>query len=334
VTERIALISTSYPRQPGDAAGHFVYSEAQLLARAGHEVHVFAPGTTRATSGDGVSVHWLSDQGAFGWPGAMSRLKERPVRWLGAGSFALRAQRALARCGPFARIQAHFLVPCAWPIATLAVSGSRADELELVGHGSDVRLFCRLPSALRAHIARTWLARGARLRLTSAALASQLRAANPELAGALCVEASPIDVVSIESRDTTRQALAIPTSTQLALIVSRLIPEKRVALALRALSLIDNLTVIVVGDGPERARLQARFPEVRFVGYLPRPETLSLIGAADVLVSASEHEGAPSVVREARALGVPVVATRAGDLATWAGRDPGLLVVGGGSSDR
>ena len=327
MNERIAVISTSYPRQRGDAAGHFVESEVQRLAGAGHEVHVFTPGLG-APSPDGVSVHWLFDHGAFGWPGALSRLKERPMRWLGAGAFALRARRELARFGPFARVQAHFLVPCAWPIATLAFSRPLAAKFEVVGHGSDVRLFCRLPSALRGHVARTWLARGARLRVTSAELARELRAANPELSGAISVEPSPIDVASVASRDAVRRALAIPATTQLAVIVSRLIPQKRVAVALQALSLIDDLTVIVVGDGPELGRLAARFPSVRFVGHVPRPEALSFIAAADVLVSASEKEGAPSVVREARTLGVPVVTVAAGDLATWAERDPALFLVG------
>jgi teichuronic acid biosynthesis glycosyltransferase TuaC len=45
------------------------------------------------------------------------------------------------------------------------------------------------------------------------------------------------------------------------------------------------------------------------------------------LLSTSAHEGAPSVVREARALGVPVVAVAAGDLAEWAKADPGIVVL-------
>lgn len=66
---------------------------------------------------------------------------------------------------------------------------------------------------------------------------------------------------------------------------------------------------------------------MEFLGQLPRNETLKWIGAADALVSASRHEGAPTVVREARALGVPVVAAAAGDLLEWAKSDPGLHVV-------
>jgi teichuronic acid biosynthesis glycosyltransferase TuaC len=327
LSERIAVISTSYPRQPGDAAGHFVHSEVTGLLSAGHEVHVFAPGPAapaRAAASDGATVHWLADHGAFGWPGALARLKERPARWLGAFAFCVRARSALRQHAPFTRVQAHFLVPCGWPIALSALPSA---QLELIGHGSDVRLFCSLPSPVRAHIARAWLSRRARLRVTSNELAEALRLAVPELSTALRVEASPIDVACAPSRSSARDALGIPESKALALIVARLVPEKRVALGLQALSRVSGVSAVVVGDGPELAGLQKRFPNAHFTGYLPRNEALRWIAAADVLVSASAHEGAPSVVREARALGVPVVAVAAGDLADWASRDPGLLLV-------
>ena len=325
MSERVAVISTSYPKQPGDAAGHFVHSEVKRLLRAGSEVHVFAPGTGESAS-DGAELHWLADQGAFGWPGALARLREHPVRWLGVVGFCLRVRAALRRHAPFTRVQAHFLVPCAWPLA-LSVESSAA--LELIGHGSDVRLFCRLPRALRSSIARAWLARSARVRVTSAELAEALSVAVPELSSVIRIEASPIEVDGVPTRSTARQALAIPEAQYLALIVARLIPQKRVALALQALVLLGELSVVVVGDGPELASLRTRFPDAHFTGYLPRSETLRWIAAADVLVSASAQEGAPSVVREARALGVPVVAVAAGDLAEWARRDPGILLVGG-----
>ncbi|HEY0467677.1 MAG TPA: glycosyltransferase family 4 protein [Polyangiaceae bacterium] len=325
MSERIAVLTTSYPSEPGDAAGHFVHSEVKRLLSAGHEVHVFAPGSaSRASASGEASLHLLADQGAFGWPGALARLKEQPARGFGVIEFCLRAGAALRRHAPFSRVQAHFLLPCAWP---LALSVDPTTPLELIGHGSDVRLFCRLPALLRTSIARAWLARRASVRVTSAELADALRVAVPEISSALRVEASPIDVENVPARSNARHALGVPEAQPLALIVARLIPGKRVALALQALSLLDELSIVVVGDGPELASLRDRFPSAHFTGYLPRSEALRWLAAADVLVSASAHEGAPSVVREARALDVPVVAVAAGDLAEWAERDPGLLLV-------
>ena len=44
------------------------------------------------------------------------------------------------------------------------------------------------------------------------------------------------------------------------------------------------------------------------------------------LLHTSSAEGAPTVIREARALGVPVVACAAGDVASWAESDDGIFV--------
>ncbi len=324
MSERIAVVSTSYPREPGDAAGHFVAAEVKRAVQAGHEVHVFAPGIG-ASNAHGAHVHWLPDGGAFGWPGALTRLKEDPKRVLGAAAFTGRAVSALRAAGSFTSVHAHFLVPCAWPIATLT-GGTSA--LTLIGHGSDVRLFCALPAPLRAHIARTWLARAAQIRVTSHELLDLLGRSNPELRTALRVAASPVDVAGAPSRAEARRALGWDERPR-ALIVGRLIPAKRVAAALAAVELLGDVLAVVVGDGPELSALRARFPAVQFTGRLARPEALRYIAAADVLLSASTEEGAPSVVREARALGVRVVAREAGDLAQWAARDAGLLLIRG-----
>jgi len=74
------------------------------------------------------------------------------------------------------------------------------------------------------------------------------------------------------------------------------------------------------------AELRQRFPDVRFTGELPRPQALAWIAAADVVISASKREGAPTALREARALGVPVVACAAGDLPERAARDAGVWI--------
>ena len=61
--------------------------------------------------------------------------------------------------------------------------------------------------------------------------------------------------------------------------------------------------LVVIGDGPERARLEQlahRWQiDVRFLGNTPRREALAWIGAADELVHASIAEGMSTVVREA-----------------------------------
>lgn len=100
------------------------------------------------------------------------------------------------------------------------------------------------------------------------------------------------------------------------LTVGRLIAHKDLATLLIALKVAVGsrpIRLLIVGDGPERESLQALRSElelndrVDFVGRQANPYIFMRYAAAAVLSSVSE--GAPSVIVEALALGVPVVST-------------------------
>ncbi len=87
--------------------------------------------------------------------------------------------------------------------------------------------------------------------------------------------------------------------------------------------------LVVVGDGPERARLETMAPEtVEFRGAVPSEQVAGFLADARALVLPSIcYEGAPRTVVEAYAAGVPVVANRYGALPTVvADGETGLLV--------
>ena len=65
---------------------------------------------------------------------------------------------------------------------------------------------------------------------------------------------------------------------------------------------------IVIGDGPERARLEAQYPGVRFVGYRFAEDLARYLAAADVMVFPSRTDTFGLVNLEAMACGVPVAA--------------------------
>jgi glycosyltransferase involved in cell wall biosynthesis len=115
------------------------------------------------------------------------------------------------------------------------------------------------------------------------------------------------------------EPLPVPLKTPIkAVTVGRLIPLKRVDGLLEALKELPDLGLVVVGDGPERLRLERRARElgvsdrVYFAGQRSKKEALGLMAACDLFVLNSVHEGLPHVVLEAMALGLPVVATAAG----------------------
>jgi glycosyltransferase involved in cell wall biosynthesis len=74
--------------------------------------------------------------------------------------------------------------------------------------------------------------------------------------------------------------------------------------------------LVVVGDGPERERLEAMAPDtVEFRGAVPSEQVAGFLADARALVLPSIcYEGAPRTVVEAYAAGVPVVANRYGAL--------------------
>ena len=322
--ERIAVITSSYPSEPGDASGHFVETEARALAAKGHDVTVFAPGSKREEAG-APRVIWLADGGAAGFPGLKARLRAMPLRCFGLAMWLARVRSSLVERGPFERIVAHWLVPGALPL--LAVDTGAA-KLEVVVHGSDARLLAALPRPLARPLLTALCTRDSRCRCVSEELLGLVEAlAGRSLGGRAYVEPARIDVGPVPRRERARRALGIASEVRLGVIVSRLVPEKRVDVALRSALRVDGLELAVIGDGPERPALTRNFPKVRFTGQLARHDALAWIAAADVVLSASRREGAPSVVREARALGIPVVACATGDLASWATDDPGLFVV-------
>jgi glycosyltransferase involved in cell wall biosynthesis len=101
-------------------------------------------------------------------------------------------------------------------------------------------------------------------------------------------------------------------------IACRLEPWKGVDLVLEALALSPRLHVDVIGDGSERARLEALAKgrkledRARFLGYLRDPR--DAIAAADAVVSASRDEPLGLSVLEALAMARPVVAFAGGGI--------------------
>lgn len=312
---RTCVVTTSYPRRPGDPSGHFVREEALALARSAR-VDVLAPrpaGEAPLAIGDAVRVWWLGGGDAFGWPGVGARVRERPSRAPGAIGFVGRATLALARAKPD-RVVAHWALPCALPIAAL---GAPSADLHVVSHGGDVRLLARAPG--RDAVARSIAARATEWRFVSASLAESLLAALGPAAArdvervlrvapcAIRVDAPPAHAVA-RARESMQHAPFF-------CVVGRLVASKRVDSAIAWVAEAHpGAPLVVVGDGPERRRLERaaaqRGVRARFVGQVERGDALAWMAASRALVFTSAAEGAPTVLREAAVLGVPVIDAR------------------------
>ena len=138
--------------------------------------------------------------------------------------------------------------------------------------------------------------------------------------GRVRVYRSAIDTASIPYRERPAEAPSAP----LLMAAGRFVEKKGFSHAIRVLGRLSTrfpaARLVIVGDGPLRARLEAEaraeglMDRIELPGWLPHAEALALMGKADLFLGTSvaaasgDVEGIPNVLKEAMAAGAPVVA--------------------------
>lgn len=121
------------------------------------------------------------------------------------------------------------------------------------------------------------------------------------------------------ARAEVRASLGIPDGSLVVGTLGRLVPEKNPRLLLEAMAplVARGAHLVFIGDGPERAGLEAsvaerRLPNVHVLGA--RDDTPRLLAALDVFALSSRIEGLPLALVEAMATALPVVSTDVGGI--------------------
>ena len=120
----------------------------------------------------------------------------------------------------------------------------------------------------------------------------------------------------LEDRETLRAEYGFSGPTLV--LAARLVPQKSLDVALRALARTAKVALVIAGDGPERdgaERLVRKLgvgSRVRFLGAQPREDVFALFRAADAAILSSSWESFGLVVAEALAVGTPVISTEVG----------------------
>ena len=128
---------------------------------------------------------------------------------------------------------------------------------------------------------------------------------------------SPPATASGETRVQLLAELGLPANARLIGAVNRLWPQKRIKDLIWAADLLkcirDDVHLLIVGDGPQRWRLEEYRDQVEIadrVHFLgERPDVPRLLPHLDCLWLGSEYEGQSNAIMEAMAVGIPVVAT-------------------------
>lgn len=126
----------------------------------------------------------------------------------------------------------------------------------------------------------------------------------------------PKDRLVVKPNFVRTPARAAAATRKGALFVGRLSAEKGAAVLMRAWQQVGGMPLSIIGEGPERAALEAMAPgNVRFLGQLSAERVAEEMGAAQMLLVPSLwYEGFPMTIVEAFAAGLPVVASDIGSL--------------------
>jgi glycosyltransferase involved in cell wall biosynthesis len=220
----------------------------------------------------------------------------------------LPALLALRERFDFQVIDAEFF----WPDGVAALHLSRALDLpfSIKARGSDIHHWGQQPG-IREQMLEAAEAAGGLLAVSAALKRSMAELGMPE--GKILVHRTGIDAARFKPGDKAAAKASLGIAGPLIVTVGALIPLKGQRLSIEALRSIEDATLLLVGDGPDRGALE-RFAaalglerRVRFLGNRPHEELPLLLAAADAMVLPSEREGLANVWVEALACGTPIV---------------------------
>jgi teichuronic acid biosynthesis glycosyltransferase TuaC len=314
---KILTFSTLFPNSEKPGHGIFVETRLRHLVASGRvESRVVAP------------VPWFpSTNPRFGSYARFARAPRQEVRHgievrhprypvvpkigmnLAPALLAQAARPVIARMidegYDFDLIDAHYFYPDGVAAAMLGRYFNK--PLVITARGSDITLFPQYALPRRMIL---WAARRADAVIT---VCNALR----DEVVAMGIDADR--VVSLRNGvdlELFRPAERKPNDMFTLLAVGHLVPVKAQDLIIGALTLLPGVCLVLAGDGPDRAKLEALAralkvaERVTFLGAVPQAQLRSHYGAADALVLSSSREGWANVLLEAMACGTPVVASR------------------------
>ena len=348
----VVMVTTSYPRFPGDLTGTFLEPIAHGVANRGHRVHVVAPwhpDIQRPAREGNVHFHFYqyapSDAlNVFGYASALKADTSMRLSAYAVTPFALYAglkeTRRVIQTHRATMVHAHWVIPNGF-IASLA---SRSLPLVVSLHGSDVYVaekYSFASVAARRTFAKTQWVTACSEDLRSRAL--RLGASN------LQSEVIPYGVdidrfqPNSDARLQLRSAHSLTTDHCIVLCVGRLVRKKGFEYLIDAVASLakqqPTIRLVVAGDGDlgrelrERADQRNIADRIIWLGAITQQEVADWLAVADIVAvpsvrdSAGNVDGLPNVVLEALASATPVITTTAGGIGSVAIDHETALVV-------
>ncbi len=327
------VLTTCYPRFPGDFAGAHVERSVRRLVALGHRVTVVAPADDRrvvpAATG-GATVRWARylprrwRRLPYGYGGIPIHLREHPWRILEVPflivGLMVEAWRAAGDAGGADLLHANWLFT---GFAALPVRWLRGLPMLVTLRGSDLAL-AESTAPLR------WAARGLLGAADGVAPVSRDLARRAARLGASAERTWSVpdgaETEGLPERGAARAELGLGAEQRLVVFVGNVIPVKGIDVLIEAAQRLAardgfaDVRFVLVGGGAgipdyEQLARQHGVQEVlRFTGFRPTDEIPTWMGACDVFCLPSRSEGLPNVILEAMGGARAIVASRVGGL--------------------
>jgi teichuronic acid biosynthesis glycosyltransferase TuaC len=208
----------------------------------------------------------------------------------------------------FDLIDAHYFYPDG--VAAVLLARALDRPVVVTARGSDLNIIAQYPAPRR------WIRWSARRADGLVAVSSGLQRRLVALGiveDRVRVLRNGVDLALFgpTDREAARRALGLNRPTLLA--VGNLVRLKRHRMMVEALAGLPAVDLVIVGEGPERAAIEALARErrvadrVHLLGRLPQDRLPDIYSAADLLLLVSTHEGWPNVLLESMACGTPVI---------------------------
>lgn len=251
------------------------------------------------------------------------------------GKYASLYGRALTLAPrPYDLVHLHYPSPVFAPLA-LPLSLGRRKPLVITSHGGDINM-PPLTGAKRALVAQV-------LQRADAVIGVSRDVAR--MLSGFGVSSERLHVVDMgcdlsvftftlgDAKRAAKAALGIDPDRAAILFAGELIPRKGGDLFLDALAKIPEThasTIVIAGDGPERAKLAAHpiGARAKWLGFLPQTQLAKWFEACDVFVFPTRDEPLGLVTLEAMACGTPVIAARVGGVPELIEHDVNGLLFG------
>lgn len=312
---RVLTLSTLYPDSGRPGFGLFVERQTlALAARPGVEVEVVAP--------VGLPLWPLSRHPHYRAKSALPAKEQRNGLavhrprfriWPGlGGTGAARSLAAavlpLARALPCDVIDAEFF----WPdgVAAMHVAGALGLPFSVKARGSDVHYWGRRPG-IATQMAEAARSAGGLLAVSAALKRDMAAMGMPE--ERIAVHHTGIDLERFRPLDRKAAKQRLGVEGDLIVAPGNLVALKGHWLAVEALARLPGATLLIAGEGPERAALEALIAardlggRARLLGNVAPAAMPELLAAADLMLLPSEREGLANVWIEALACGTPLL---------------------------